>query len=107
MKICFDLDGVLTEGVYSHPNYRLCRPNADAVRLVKKLYDLGNTIIIHTARWEEDRAITERWLREHDVSYHELILGKPYADVYVEDNAIRFSNESAKLLYELLGDKCE
>ncbi|MNG12378.1 hypothetical protein D3C84_959880 [compost metagenome] len=34
-------------------------------------------------------SITEIWLSEHGVRYDELVFGKIYADVYLDDKALR------------------
>jgi len=55
------------------------------INIVNNLYDSGNVIIIHTSRYEEDRGLTINWLKENNVKYHHLVLGKPRADHYVDD----------------------
>ncbi len=89
-RYCFDLDGTLctnTEG-----DYEKAEPLINRIKLVNKLYLDGQFILIFTARgtmtgidWRE---LTERQLREWGVSYHELQLGKPFAEIYVDDRAI-------------------
>jgi hypothetical protein len=53
----------------------------------------GHTILIFTARgtqtginWKE---LTEAQLADWRVSYSDLILGKPFADIYVDDRGLR------------------
>ncbi len=90
MTICFDLDGTLctnTEGAYEHAT-----PLADAIAQVNRLHAEGHRIIICTARGSTTgidwRATTERQLTAWGIRYHELWLGKPTADIYVDDKAI-------------------
>ena len=66
---------------------------SNRIKIINKLYDEGNTIIFFTARgyvtkidWRE---LTLNQLDEWNVKYHELILGKPHADIYVDDKAIK------------------
>jgi len=33
---------------------------------------------------------TLRWLEQHQVEFDEIHFGKPHADVYLDDNAVRF-----------------
>ena len=87
---CFDLDGTLctnTEG-----EYEAARPQPWAIERVNALKRAGHTIVIFTARGTTTgidwRPETERQLAEWGVEYDELILGKPYADVYVDDKAL-------------------
>lgn len=30
------------------------------------------------------------WFKKYDVEYDELILGKPFADVYIDDKALKY-----------------
>tara|TARA_X000000368_G_scaffold199442_1_gene157524 strand:- start:12204 stop:12500 length:297 start_codon:yes stop_codon:yes gene_type:complete len=87
---CFDIDDTIckTEG----QNYSESLPIYNRIKIINKLYDEGNTIIFFTARgyvtkidWRE---LTLNQLQEWNVKYHELILGKPHADIYVDDKAI-------------------
>jgi hypothetical protein len=87
---CFDIDGTLctnTEGDYEN-----AQPFPDVVQEVNRLFELGHRIILLTARGSTTgidwRPTTERQMREWGVKYHELHLGKPTADVYVDDKAV-------------------
>ncbi|HEV3415886.1 MAG TPA: hypothetical protein VG056_03715, partial [Pirellulales bacterium] len=35
-------------------------------------------------------AVTLQWLAQHGIEYDEIHFGKPHADVYIDDNAVRF-----------------
>ncbi|MFC2071649.1 hypothetical protein ACFLUU_02890 [Chloroflexota bacterium] len=93
MIYCFDIDGTLcndTQGKYPEAT-----PRMDVILKLNKLYDAGHTIIIHTARgattgadWRE---LTERQLKAWNVKYHRLVMGRPGADVYVDDKSIHVS----------------
>jgi hypothetical protein len=90
----YDLDGTLSEEVtFLNGNstcqewqnaYAKCLPIKRNIKKLQELYDGGNTIIIHTARFPHDRGVTERWLKYHNVPFHSLILGKPKGDFYVD-----------------------
>jgi len=87
---CFDIDGVLctnTEG-----EYEKAKPISKAIDSVNRLYEEGHRITLHTARgsttgidWED---VTVRQLKEWGVRYHELVMGKPTADIYIDDKGI-------------------
>ncbi len=90
MVYCFDIDGTLctnTEGDYEN-----ARPMADAIARVNVLFDAKHKILLYTARGSTTgidwRPTTERQLREWGVRYHQLYLGKPTADIYIDDKAI-------------------
>ena len=67
---------------------------------VNEYYDNGYRVIISTARGQKScktveemnkkyREVTESWLRENNVKYHELEIGyKRNADMYVDDKAV-------------------
>lgn len=87
---CFDLDNTLCDSI--DDDYPQSTPKVDRIRKVNKLYDEGNKIIICTARgaisridWAE---LTKEQLRLWNIKHHELWLGKPYADYYIDDKAI-------------------
>ena len=34
--------------------------------------------------------MTTEWLKSFEIKYHQLILGKPIGDLWIDDRAIRF-----------------
>lgn len=90
MIYCIDLDGTLCDTKAT--DYENSTPRQDAINKVNRLYDEGHTIKIFTGRgsrsglnWGE---FTEKQLKSWGIKYHELIRGKPHADVFVDDKAI-------------------
>jgi len=86
--ICVDLDGVLTYETEGH-DYLNRTPNMPMIHKIRHCYHDGSRIILYSARLKRDRKITIDWLTKNNVPYHELILGKPLADVYIDDKAKR------------------
>jgi hypothetical protein len=90
MTFCFDIDGTLCDTLAT--NYGDARAIPEAVADVNRLYEMGNRIVLFSARGTRTgvdwRALTESQLREWGVQYHELLLGKPAADVYIDDRAV-------------------
>jgi len=87
---CFDLDGTLctnTEG-----DYESAVPFPRRISKVNALYEEGSNILIYTARGTvtgiDWRTLTEKQLAKWGVKYHELRLGKPFADLYIDDRAM-------------------
>jgi len=94
LTISFDIDGTLVYDLYNTPfaiekNVKFCN----------EAYRNGHTIILHTARGmlsknknkeliEASRPRIEQVLSDLGILYHELVLMKPYADVYIDDKAI-------------------
>lgn len=95
MVFCFDLDKTLVYDVLKNPN-----PIQKNVDYCNYLYDNGAKIIIHTARGmvsyngNKDSIMQflypmiKKVLSNNGIKYHELIVGKPYADYYIDDKAI-------------------
>ncbi|MBX9977178.1 MAG: hypothetical protein K2X98_02880 [Alphaproteobacteria bacterium] len=87
---CFDIDGTLctnTEGRYED-----ALPMTDRIGKLNALFDEGHTIVLFTARGSTTgidwRDTTEGQMERWGVKYHKLLLGKPYADVYIDDKAV-------------------
>lgn len=84
--ICFDIDGVIWD--LSFINDRIIRPNIDTIKIINKLYDEGNHIILYTARQLIPKEETIKDLKKVGVKYNELHYGKPKAHLYVDDLAV-------------------
>jgi uncharacterized HAD superfamily protein len=83
-----DIDGTLTMEVEGH-DYANRTPNMSMIIKVRQWYHDGHRIILYSARREQDRSTTENWMMKFNVPYHQLILGKPKCDMYVDDVAYR------------------
>ena len=98
MKYVFDLDGTLCTDTYG--KYELAEPIEDRISVVNNLYNNGNEITIYTARGmntfknnqikaiQKYYSLTEQQLKMWNIKYHNLILGKPSGDMYVDDKGI-------------------
>jgi capsule biosynthesis phosphatase len=107
MKYVFDIDGTICSN--SAPDYAQAQPFVSRINQINKLYDAGHTIIFLTARGmgrhknNSAAAITEFYeltseqLNSWGVKHHELFLGKPSGDIYIDDKGIKdedfFGNE--------------
>ena len=104
MRICIDLDGVICELKTEGQNYSELSPVPGAGDSIKKLRLAGHYIILHTARHMKTTHAnlglviakqglnTLEWLKKHEIEYDEIYFGKPYADVYIDDNAFKFES---------------
>lgn len=111
LKVVFDLDGCLCSQTAG--NYESAVPVSEAIDLVNSLYERGHEIIIHTSRFmgrsngNADRAYndgfsyTEQQLRAWGVRYHLLVMGKPAADLVVDDRAVFFRPDWAQIEEEI------
>jgi len=113
MRIVFDLDGVICELKKPSESYSKVSPKKKVIQKMRNLKDQGHYLIIHTGRHmrtcngdvtkviEKIGKITEEWLEKWNVPYDELVFGKPYADIYIDDLGVEFSTS------EKLGEKLE
>ena len=103
MRYCFDIDGTICTPTKGR-DYESAKPFENRIKTINKLYDEGNYIIFLTARamgrFSDERHkiaqvtaeevlfdLTQQQLKEWGVRYHELIMGKPHADMFIDDKA--------------------
>ena len=99
---CVDIDGTIcNNGDCESCKYEGSTPIKDNIDKINKLYDEGNIIKYFTARgmgrYKDDAQkakdkfynLTKMQLDIWGCKYHELILGKPSADYYIDDKAIQ------------------
>lgn len=103
MRICFDLDGTITELKKYSGGYEKNIPLPGIVGLLKKLRAEGHTLILHTARHMQTcsgnvgMVVARRgkelfdWLEKNELEFDEIYFGKPQADIYIDDNALQFT----------------
>jgi capsule biosynthesis phosphatase len=104
MRICIDIDGVICKLKKENELYQDLMPVDGSVERIMQLKESGHYIILYTARRMKTHnaniakviadigKITLDWLERHNIPYDEIIFGKPWADVYIDDNAFRFHN---------------
>jgi len=70
-------------------DYSLATPIKENIAKANKLYDDGHTVVYWTARgtgsgidWRE---VTEKQFEEWGVKHHDLKLGKPVYDLFIDD----------------------
>lgn len=88
-KYVIDIDGTIC--TQDGTDYGNALPKHDVIAKINELYDEGNQIVLFTARgYETGIDWSERTLLQLQVwgiKYHDLIFGKPSADLYVDDKA--------------------
>jgi len=93
MKIyAVDIDGTLCEEQNEWWKYSSATPVKENIEKVNRLYEEGNTIVIFTARFSEDREVTTHWLKKNGVKFHKMVMDKFRADVYI-DSAMKKPEE--------------
>lgn len=105
--LCFDIDGCICSA--TNGDYENAQPIRDAVSLINDLYEKGHHILLFSSRFmgrtrgnpSEAYAIgydfTRKQLAGWGVHYHELQLGKPRADIFIDDRAVFFENDWKKV----------
>ena len=91
---CIDIDDTLCHNI--EDDYAHSSPCLEAMKRVNDLYDQGHTIKLYTGRGSFDKydwkEFTEKQLKKWGIKHHELIMGKPHADVFIDDKAINTSD---------------
>jgi hypothetical protein len=100
MVYIVDIDGTICT-ISKDLTYEDSKPFEDRIEKLNKLYDEGHTILYNTARGmgrhgnrrsmaEADFYLfTARQLKSWGVKYHQLFLGKPAGDIYIDDKAMK------------------
>jgi capsule biosynthesis phosphatase len=107
MKICIDVDGVLCELRRPEQAYADVQPLPGAVQKMQSLKKAGHYLILCTARHmatcnanvgmvvaRQGKTLLD-WLARYEIPYDEIWFGKPHADVYLDDNGMRFTGWDA------------
>lgn len=98
---CVDIDGTICEKPqHTDGDYDISKPITTRIEKINQLYDEGHTIIYLTARgmgrfknsrmlsYKEFYDFTYNQLKSWGCKFHELHMGKPSADHYIDDKAI-------------------
>ena len=94
MRFVIDIDDTISEW-NDNRDYLNFVPKPDTINKINKLYDQGHYIILFTARGMLSMASEfkinkwikpplEQWLINNNVKHHELIMGKPAGDYYID-----------------------
>jgi len=97
MKFVIDIDGTICT---SSGSYEESEPLVKRIEWLNSKYDDGHYIVYNTARgmgtsnndatfaYEKYYDLTKSQLNSWGVKYHELFLGKPSGDIYIDDRAV-------------------
>ena len=95
-----DIDGTICD---NDGDYETSIPKLDRIEKINALYDEGHTIKYFTARGMgryDSRILAHRVFNELTYNqltswgckFHELILGKPSGDIYIDDKGVNASD---------------
>jgi len=102
LTYCIDIDGTICDKPECRKDgdYETSIPKLDRIKKINDLYDEGHTIKYFTARgmgrYDNSRILAEKHfydltyvqLKSWGCKFHQLILGKPSADIYIDDKGI-------------------
>ena len=93
-----DIDDTIcrTPKINNRPQYDKSEPIHYRIDMINELYDAGNTIIYWTARGSssgiDHTELTQKQLISWGVKCHDIRLGKPSYDIWIDDKA--FNDEA-------------
>lgn len=90
----FDIDGTICSNTYG--KYELAEPFEQRIEVINHLYKNGHTIKMFTARGSTTTKdwykFTNAQLNKWGLKFHFLIMGKPEADIFIDDKAINHNS---------------
>lgn len=90
MKYIFDIDDTILFTSYKdNKKYDLLDYDKKMVEKINKLYYNGHQVILWTGRHWDKLQETKNQIDLIGVRYHTLLMGKPAADYYIDDKALR------------------
>ena len=91
MIIYVDIDNTICNSVGI--DYKTAVPIKERIEKINKLYDDGNTIVYWTARGTKTGinwyCVTKDQLDKWNCKYHEIRMGKPAFDLFIDDKCIQ------------------
>lgn len=109
-RFCFDLDNTLVSYPTVKGDYSSVLPIEKNIKMVRDLKTMGHTVIVYTARRMKTHKgnigsiakdvgmVTIDTLDKFGIPYDEIVFGKPYAHVYVDDLAVHSALDTEKEL---------
>ena len=105
-----DIDGTVGEDVPNEEPERMITAEAypDAILTINRWFEEGHRICFFTARTEEHREITQKWLDKKGFRYHSLLMGKPRGGNYhwIDNHVVRATRYTSKFT-DLIGKNAE
>ena len=87
-RYCFDIDGTICSKEKPE-NYSKAIPNKLMIQKINELFDEGHIIYLYTSRHMDKERTTKEWMKKFNVKYHHIFFGKPVAQIYIDDLAVK------------------
>ncbi len=88
-----DIDGTIGEDIPNEESERMgtAEHYPDALATINTWFNEGHVITFFTARTEDHREVTERWLDDRGFLHHGLLMGKPRGGNYhwIDNHIVR------------------
>ncbi len=95
-----DIDGTICDDIPNEEPERMATAELypDALVTLNKWYEEGHIITFFTSRVEEQREVTEMWLKKHGFKYHGILMGKPRGGNYhwIDNHLVRATRYEGK-----------
>jgi soluble P-type ATPase len=88
--ICVDFDGVIHNYKMKNAGHVMGVPFENVRESIAELHKMGYKVVILTAQFDLTHIV--QWLRYFGIDYDEITNLKPWADYYIDDKAIKFTN---------------
>ena len=107
--IIFDIDKTICKT--NRLAYHLSEPIKNKILLINKLYEKGHIIKLFTSRYmgrykgnvnlieKKFYSKTEKQLKTWGLKFHDLIMGKPLYDIFVDDKAYNVNDKKLKKIF--------
>ncbi len=100
-----DIDGTICDDIPNEQADKMSSAKVfpDALATINNWFDQGHIITFFTARTDEHKEVTEKWLKDNGFKYHGLILNKPRGGNYhwidnLTVKATRFEGKFTELI---------
>ena len=96
-----DIDGTICEDIPNEEPERMATAKVfeNVADQINKWYDEGHQICFFTARAEEHREVTEKWLATNGFKWHSCLFGKPRGGNYhwIDNHIVRATRFRTKM----------
>lgn len=89
--LALDFDHVICDRAHPELGHKLGPPMPYAKEMITSLHKKGHYILIHSCNRPE---VIAKWMAHFEIPYNSIWrdAGKPIADFYVDDRAVRFTS---------------